>query len=65
LNFLFFIKAIAMLIAAGILGNWFLSEVRNAKTRKEPWYKPYLSPPGLMIIAVVLLLPVLLWLFGA
>jgi len=54
-----------MLIAASILGNWFLSEVRNAKIRKEPWYKPYLSPPGLMIIAVVLLLPVVLWLFGA
>ncbi|MCF8028968.1 MAG: hypothetical protein K9K81_11430 [Desulfobacteraceae bacterium] len=62
MNFLFFIKAIALLLAAGILGNWFLSEVKKAKIRKDPWYKPYLSTPGLMIIAIIVLFPLLVWL---
>ena len=64
MTFLFFIKAIALLLAAGILGNWFLSEVKKAKIQKEPWYKAYLSPPGLIILAVILLLPPLIWLLG-
>ncbi|MFP4194701.1 MAG: hypothetical protein ACLFRO_07145 [Desulfobacterales bacterium] len=54
------IKAAAVLGAAAILGNWFLAEVKKSKARKEPWYKPYLSPPGLLII-FALLLPVIAW----
>ncbi|MFW5957970.1 MAG: hypothetical protein ACOCQ0_02330 [Desulfosalsimonas sp.] len=54
------IKAAAVLGAAAILGNWFLAEVKKSKARKEPWYKPYLSPPGLLIL-FALLLPVIAW----
>lgn len=55
------IKAVAVLAAAAILGNWFLGEVKKSKAKKEPWYKPYLSPPGLLIIFAVFL-PVIAWL---
>ena len=54
------IKIIAPLIAAILVGNWFLSEVRKAKAANQPWYRPYLSPPGLLIIAAFLI-PIILW----
>ncbi len=47
------IKYAAVLVAAIIIGNWFLTEARKAKTNKEPWYKPYLSLPGLIILATL------------
>lgn len=55
------IKAVAVLVAAGILGNWFLREVRAGKEKGLPWYAPYKSPLGLLIICIALLLPVLAW----
>ena len=59
LNLLKLIKYAAVLVAAMIIGNWFLSEVRKAKTNKEPWHKPYVSLPGLIILAA-LSLPLIL-----
>jgi hypothetical protein len=53
LNLFNLIKYVAVLIAAIIIGNWFLREARTAKTNKEPWYKPYLSLPGLIILAAL------------
>jgi hypothetical protein len=47
------IKYAAVLVAAIISGNWFLTEAKKAKTNKEPWYKPYLSLPGLIILAAL------------
>jgi hypothetical protein len=58
------IKAVAILAAAGILGNWFLKEVRSGKQQGLPWYAAYLSPPGLLIIGMVCLLPLLVWWFS-
>ena len=60
LNLLKLIKYVAVLVAAMIIGNWFLSEVGKAKTNKEPWHKPYLSLPGLIILAALSLPLVLL-----
>ncbi|MCF8110202.1 MAG: hypothetical protein K9J85_01810 [Desulfobacteraceae bacterium] len=54
------IKAVAVLAAAAILGNWFLAEVKKSKAKNEPWYMPYLSIPGLLII-LALSLPVIVW----
>ena len=45
------LKAIPILVAAFFLGNWFLSEVRKAKAAAKPWYAPYLTLPGVLIIA--------------
>ncbi|MCU0560250.1 MAG: hypothetical protein MUD16_08655 [Desulfobacterales bacterium] len=55
------LKALSVLAGAAILGNWFLSELRNARRRKLPWYTPYLSPPGLLMLAACIL-PLLYWL---
>jgi len=47
------VKFITVLVAALIIGNWFLAEVRKAKLRKEPWYKPHISIAGLIILAAL------------
>ena len=59
LNLLNLIKYAAVLVAEMIIGNWFLIEVRKAKTNNEPWHKPYVSVPGLIILAA-LTLPLIL-----
>jgi hypothetical protein len=56
------LKAIPILLAAFLLGNWFLSEVKKAKAAAKPWYAPYLSIPGLLII-VTLIIPIYLRFF--
>ena len=53
------LKYVAVLVAAIIIGNWFLDEVRKAKANKQQWYKPYISLPGLIILAA-LTLPIVL-----
>ena len=47
------VKYGGVLIAAIIIGNWFLTEVRKARRQQQPWYKPYLSVPGLIILAAL------------
>lgn len=56
------IKAIPILLAAFLLGNWFLSEVKKAKASSKPWYAPYLTVPGILIL-IVLMIPILLRFF--
>jgi hypothetical protein len=63
LNVFILVKYIAVLVAAMIIGNWFLAEAKKAKFKKQPWYKPYLSIPGLIILAA-LSLPILFWLLS-
>jgi len=48
-------------LGAAILGNWFLAEVKKSRRFNLPWYSAYLSPPGLLILAA-LLVPVIYWL---
>lgn len=55
------IKLVAVLAAAALLGNWFLAELNKARRRGRPWYSAYLSPPGLLILAA-LLIPLIYWL---
>ena len=50
----------AVLVAASILGNWFLSELKKARSAGAPWYKPYLSLPGILII-IAIFLPIIYW----
>ena len=52
------IKMIAVLVAAILIGNWFLAEVKKARLERKPWYQPYLSTPGILIM-LALLLPIL------
>lgn len=53
------IQIIAVLIAASILGNWYLAEYRKARAANLPPYRAYFSLPGIIIILLVLLLPIL------
>jgi hypothetical protein len=56
------LKAIPILVAALFLGNWFLSEVKKARAARKPWWAPYLTTPGILIV-IVLMIPILLRLF--
>ena len=55
------IRMAAVLIAAIMLGNWFLSEVKSARARRLPWYTPYLTPPGIAILLIAIGLPLIIW----
>jgi hypothetical protein len=55
-------KVCAILIASAMLGNWFLSEVKASKRRGAPWYTPYASIPGILVIGFIVLAPIFLWL---
>jgi len=54
---------LAPLVAAILVGNWFLSEVKKARAANQPRYRAYISPPGLLIILVILI-PILLWIIN-
>lgn len=60
-NLITLIKIIAVFSAAIILGSWFSSEVRKSKLKGEPAYKPYLSPPGIIISVIVIIAPIIVW----
>jgi len=55
------LRLAAVVAAAALLGNWFLTELRKAHRQNLPWYHAYISPPGLLILAA-LTLPLLYWL---
>jgi hypothetical protein len=50
----------ATLLAAITLGNLFLTELRKARERKAPWYAPYLTLPGILVLAA-LCSPIIAW----
>ena len=54
------LRFLAPLVAAILVGNWFLSEIKKARSTNQPWYRPYVSLPGLLVILAILL-PILVW----
>ncbi|UCD33583.1 MAG: hypothetical protein JSV38_06895 [Desulfobacterales bacterium] len=56
------LKLIAILVAAILVGNWFLAEVREVRMKGKPWYQAYFSTPGIIILLALLILPLILWL---
>jgi hypothetical protein len=55
------LRLAAVVAAAALLGNWFLTELRKTRRQNLPWYHAYISPPGLLILAA-LTVPLLYWL---
>jgi hypothetical protein len=55
-----FLEAVCVLVAAIMVGSWFMSEVRKSQAGKAPWYAPYMSLPGILIM-LVLAVPIILW----
>ena len=54
------LKSVAVLVAALIVGNAFLEELKKARALGLPWYKPYLTLPGILILIVILVIPIIL-----
>ena len=44
------VKYVPVLIASLLLGSWFLAEDRKAKKNGKPWYAPYKTAPGILIV---------------
>lgn len=57
------LKFLPVLIAALLVGNWYLAEVKKARRQRKPWYAPYLTVPGLLIL-VILLFPVIYYFYN-
>lgn len=53
------LQYLSVLIAAIILGNWYLSEYKKARMAGLPWYRAYFSLPGILIVALILILPLI------
>lgn len=53
-----YLKLGSVLVAAFLLGNWYLAEVKKAKIAAKPWYAPYLTIPGVIMITFLILLPI-------
>ena len=49
------------LLASILLGKQFISELRRANATHAPWYAPYLTPSGILVIAAVAA-PLIYWL---
>ena len=60
-NVLEWVRFIAVLIAAGLVGNWYMSENKKNKDRGGPWYGAYFSIPGIIIVAAIILVPAMLY----
>ena len=58
------VKIIPILIAAILLGNWFLAELKRANKTGKPWYAAYVSAPGLLILLAIIVIPIVLWLMS-
>ena len=56
-----FLRLAAVMVAAIMLGRLFLAECRKARAAGSPWYRPYLSFPGLLVLALIVGLPFLMW----
>jgi hypothetical protein len=56
------LKLIPVMIAALLLGNWFLAELRKARIQNKPWWSAYLSIPGILIL-LALSIPIFIKLF--
>ena len=50
----------AVLIAAAVIGNWFMAEQKKNKIKGRPWHAAYRTPPGIIILVVIFILPLVL-----
>ena len=53
------LQYLSVLIAAAILGNWYLAEYKKAKLAGQPWYRAFFSLPGILIVILIFLLPLI------
>ncbi len=61
MTFMNMLKVIAIMAAGMLLGHMFLEEVKKARDLKLPWYKPYMTLPGALVVFFCILFPILIW----
>lgn len=61
MTFMNMLKVIAIMAAGMLLGHMFLEEVKKAQYLKLPWYKPYMTLPGALVIFFCIAFPILIW----
>ena len=57
------IKIAAVLAGGLLLGRMFFEEAKKAKRAGAPWYTPYGTVPGILVL-VALALPLIIWIYG-
>jgi hypothetical protein len=57
------IKMAAVVMGGLLLGRMFFAEVKKAKQTGAPWYRPYLTAPGVLTL-IALALPIFIWIIG-
>jgi hypothetical protein len=55
------LRLACVLIAAGLIGNWFMLELKKARAAGKPSYAAYLTAPGILIIVAAVVIPVVVW----
>jgi len=58
------IGALSVLAAGAMLGKMFFTETRNAHRKNAPWYAPFMSLPGILVL-IALAVPIIIWLVRA
>jgi hypothetical protein len=56
------IKIAAVLGGGMLLGRMFFEEDKKAKRAGAPWYTPYMTVPGILVL-LALALPLIIWLY--
>ncbi len=56
MEYLYYVKLTAVLVAGLMLGRWFDQERKKIKAKDEPWHKTWLTIPGILIIIIICLL---------
>ena len=55
------LKLLPVLIAGVLIGRWFNDERKKLRTKGEPWYQTWSTPPGILIIIILCALALLRW----
>ncbi len=54
-----FIKYTAVVIAAVLLGRWFDKNRTISRAKGQPWYTPWKTIPGVLIIIILIILVII------
>jgi hypothetical protein len=54
------LKMISVLVLAILIGSRFQREIIRARSSGAPWYAPYISISGLLVLLAILL-PIIVW----
>ncbi len=56
MEYLYYLKFVAVLVAGALIGRWLDQERKRLKAKGEPWHKVLLTPPGILVIIILCVL---------